>query len=429
LNAITQQKELHAELPFWQHGLAFLVTCAVLISRRPDAVLHAQFFQEDGHTWYADVYNFGWWAGVCRIYEGYHHVFMRLGAALSLLVPLALAPLVLNCIAIVLQALPVNLLLSNRSSAWGSLRFRAVAAGIYLALPNTREMLNNISQSQWPLTLCAFLLLVASPPKGVAARLFDISILLLCGLTGPQCIFLLPIAIFIARRNRDYWRYAGPGVLAATCFVQAWGLLNGGFSSRSHFTLGAGPTMLARILGGQVYLGTILGGNGLATKSSAGVLIFLLCAAAGGTVVVAFCFAESVMQMRLFLLLTLALLAASLVSPTAYPPVGVTVWELLARANGIRYWYFPSLAFAWLLLYGSQSRPFALKTVSAVLLCAMCFGIIRDWRVPPFPDLHFAEDAKRFEAAPAGTEVIFKQNPEGWNMTLVKHAPAQNGFQ
>jgi hypothetical protein len=50
----------------------------------------------------------------------------------------------------------------------------------------------------------------------------------------------------------------------------------------------------------------------------------------------------------------------------------------------------------------------------------MCFGIIRDWRIPAFKDLNWTEDAKRFEAAPPGTVAIFPENPEGWDIRLVK---------
>jgi hypothetical protein len=303
---------------------------------------------------------------------------------------------------------------------WGSLRFRAILVAIYLALPNTREMLNNISQSQWPLTLCAFLLLVASPPKSFWTRLFDISILLLCGLTGPQCVFLFPIAIFLAWKHRERWLFVASGVIALTCFIQAWGLLNGGFSSRPHFALGASPAMLARILAGHVFLETLLGGNSLAKNASPQLLIFMVCVAIGGIAMAAFCFARSPEPMKLFAVLTSALFAVSLLSPTAYPPAGVTMWQMLAGAGGIRYWYFPSIVFAWLLLWGFQSRTTALKTASAVLLCIMCFGIIRDWRIPAFKDLNWTEDAKRFEAAPPGTVAIFPENPEGWDIRLVK---------
>ena len=413
---------LRSSLCFWQHGVIFLIACLILISRRPDAIFHAQFYAEDGHTWFADEYNYGWWSGLWRTYEGYHHLFMRLGAALALLVPLALAPLVMNLIAIGLQALVVNLLLSMRSSAWGSLGFRAILAAVFLALPNTLEMLNNISQDQWPLTLCAFLLLVAQPPKSVSGKVFDLSILLLCGLTGPQCIFLLPIALFLAWKDRNRWPLAAAGVLALTCAVQGWGLLHGGFASRPHGVLGANPEMLVRIVAGQVFLGTLLGANTLAVNSSPHALPWLLCTAILGTVIAAFCFAKSGLPMKLFALLTAALFAVSLISPTAYPPAGMSMWQQLARADGVRYWYFPCLAFAWLLLWGFRSGGDAMKVVSVVLLCVMCFTITFDWRVPPLKDLHFAEAAQRFEAAPAGTSMTFPQNPAGWDMQLVKHS-------
>ena len=420
-----QQPQRKSCLRPWQHAAIFLLSCATLASRRPDAIYNAQFFQEDGHTWFADAYNFGWWAGLCRNYEGYHHVFPRLGAALALLVPLSLAPLVLNLIAIGIQALPANLLLSCRSSQWGSLRFRALLAGMYLVLPNTSEMLNDISQSQWPLTLCAFLLLVAIVPGGVGGRICDLSILLLCSLTGPQCFFLLPIAIFLAWRLRERWRWITAGVLAALCPVQAWSLLNGGFSSRPHFVLGASPALLARILAGNVYLGTLLGGNGLAANQDRRLFLFLIFVAIFATIFVALSYFKSNLSMKLFILLTCMLLAASLISPTSYPPAGDTEWQQLSEAIGIRYWYFPTLAFAWSILFCFRSRTAILRIVSASLLFVMCFGIVRDWRYSAYEDMHFAEYAKRVEAAPAGTVVTIPQNPKGWNLQLVKRSSGQ----
>jgi hypothetical protein len=405
----------------WQHGVVFLLACILSVTRRPDVVFHAQFLHEDGHTWFADVYNYGWWAGVCRTYAGYHHVFPRLGAALALLVPLACAPLVMTLIGICVQVMPVNLLLSSRSSAWGSMGLRTVLSVIYIALPNTREMLNNISQSQWPLALCAFLVLVASPPRSIASRLFDISLLLLCGLTGPQCAFLLPIALFLAWIHRERWMLVAAGVLAATCCIQAWGLLNGGFASRPHSDLGASPAMLIRILAGHVFLGTLLGSNGIAAISSPSSFYVLLCAAVGGLTCVALCWTKAPLPLKLFVLLTAALLTVSLISPTAFPPPGVSMWQLLAQAGGIRYWYFPTIAFAWLLLCGFHNGGQALKRVVIFPLCFMSFGVAREWRIPPMKDLNWAEQAKRFEAAPPGATMTFPENPAGWTLTLIKH--------
>ena len=131
-----------------------------------DAIFHAQFYAEDGHVWFADAYNLGWWHALFRAQDGYFQTLPRLAAALALLAPLSLAPLVLNIAAVAVQALPVNILVSNRSSAWGSLGFRACLAAAYLALPNSREMTISVTSSQWILALCVFLVLTASPPAG-----------------------------------------------------------------------------------------------------------------------------------------------------------------------------------------------------------------------------------------------------------------------
>jgi hypothetical protein len=421
MNAMAKQDQRQIALRAWHHAAVFLLACAVIVSRRPDALFRAQFWNEDGHVFFADAYNFGWWPALFRTYEGYFHACPRLGAALALLVPLSLAPLVLNLIAIGIQALPANLMLSTRSSAWGSLRFRALLAGTYLALPNCWEIDANITNSQWLLALNAFLLLVAFPPRGAAGRFFDLCILLLCGLTGPLCIFLFPVAAFLALRYRDRWRWVEAGVLAATCFVQAWSLFNGGFSSRPHHALGASPAMFARILGGQVYLGALLGSNALAAHAGIARLIVFICIAAGGTIFVFICFFKSSLQIKLLLFFSSMIIAASLIAPTPGQVTGVTVWEVLDTGAAARYWFFPTLAFAWSILWCYRSRTPGLKTVSTVLLCILCCGVALCWRHPAFPDAHFDEYARSFESSPAGTAVTIPESTPGWNLRLVKH--------
>ena len=381
MNDVTENQTRQSRLRAWQHGLVFLLACAVIVSRRPDAVFHAQFYAEDGHVWFADAYNLGWWHALFRAQDGYFQTFPRLAAALSLLAPLALAPMVLNLAALAVQALPVNLLLWSRSSAWGSLRFRALLAIAYLALPNSREMTIAVTSSQWLLALSAFLVLAASPPAGATERAVDLVVLALCGLTGPFCFFLLPIAAFIAWRRGGHWSWIKTGVLFTLALVQAWGLLMIDAGGRSHAALGASPALFLRILGGQVYFAALLGGNDLAANSSHTVFVLLVLAVIAGTSLVAYCFVHTSFSMRLFFVLTAMFLIASLISPAAYPPPGVTRWQLLAEASGIRYWFFPTLACVWSVLWASRSRIEVLQAVSIVLLCVMCFGIVRKLEV------------------------------------------------
>lgn len=415
-----KQEIMQAKFQPWMHAAIFLFACAVIASRRPDAILNAQFWNEDGHVFFADAYNFGWWAALFRTYEGYFHVLPRLGASLALLVPLRFAPLVLNLIAIGLQALPVNLLLSPRSSVWGPFRYRVMLAVAYLSLPNCWEINAIITSSQWTLALSVFLLLVASRPRNAGSRLFDLSVVSLCGLTGPFCILLLPHALFLAWRRRDRWQWATAGVLAAACFIQAWGLLNGGFASRPHYALGAGPVLFARLLAGHVYLGTLIGSNMFAAQAGLGYSIVLTAIAAGGSILVVVCFLRSPLEMKLFLLFCVLILASSLISPTLGSPPGVSAWQFMAMGAGVRYWFFPSLAFAWSILWCFQSRSDVLKVVSVILLCIMCFGVALRWRYPAFRDMHFSEYARRFESAPPGAAVTIPESTPGWNLSLVK---------
>src|SRR5215467_632304 len=86
---------------------AWLASFAILLSRRPDAILNAQFWAEDGKFWFADAYNIG----IRSLWipeAGYFHIFPRLAAYVALAVPLDRAPLVMNLFGIAFQILPVG---------------------------------------------------------------------------------------------------------------------------------------------------------------------------------------------------------------------------------------------------------------------------------------------------------------------------------
>jgi hypothetical protein len=100
-------------------------------------------------------------------------------------------------------------------------------------------------------------------------------------------------------------------------------------------------------------------------------------------------------------------------SPSAYPQAGVSVWQLIAGAGGIRYWFFPSFAFVWSLPWCYRSLRKGSQIFAAFFLVALCFGVARDWRLPAFQHHHFTEAAKQFASAPTGTAVTFQLNPAG----------------
>ncbi|HEY1985224.1 MAG TPA: hypothetical protein VGG85_07445 [Terracidiphilus sp.] len=405
-----------------RHGLIFLFACAVIASRRPDAIFHAQFYAEDGHVWFADAYNLGWWPALFRTWTGYFLTLPRLGASLALLVPLSRVPLLLNLLAISIHALPVNLLLASRSSEWGSFRFRGLLAGMYLALPNSTEVSFGITDANFLLALSTVILILACPPQTNREKALDVLVIVLCGVSGPFCIFLLPVSLFLAWKRGHAWHRVQAAILASCCAVQSWALLFLAPAARAHRVLGASPGLLARILGSQVYLGALLGSNGLSTLSSRWLSLTLVCVAIVGTTFVCICFLKAPMPLKIFLVFAVALFASSLISPVEWGRPDVPVWAVLAGSPGHRYWFFPTLSFAWSLLFCLQSKPPILKVLAGYLVLIMCFGIVRDWRHRAFQETQFSASVQRFEAAPAGSIVTIQEYPQGWDMKLIKRS-------
>ena len=422
-SAIDQASFPEKGIRAWQHLVLFLISYALLISRKPDAIFHAQFWAEDGRVWFADAYNLGPWQPFLRPETGYFQTLPRIAADLSLFVPLLWAPLALNLLALAVHALPVNLLISERSSVWGSLRTRFLLAATYLAIPSSPEISANITNEQWTLAFCAFLLLVASPPESPAVRALDVCCLLLSGLTGPFCLFLLPIAFLLAFRRSGAWRFVPVCILSGCCLIQVIGLTVISPAARSHWgVLGARFDLLIRILGGNVFMGAIIGANNFAGIPGAGAFTILAIAAAIGLIIAAASLRSAPLPIRLMALYATLLLAAALALPSSYAPPGTGQWEMIAKAGAVRYWFLPTLTFIWLLLYGFAGRSELLKIVSAALLFGVLIGIAIQWRRPAFPDLDYPAEVQRINAAPPGDALWIPINPDGWHMRLIKRA-------
>src|SRR5947209_646287 len=153
--------------------IVFVVVAAVVISRRPDALLNPQFYAEDGAVWYAQAYNFGWLHSLTLPQAGYLQTLPRLVAGLSLLVPFGSAPLLMNWAAIGFQVLPVTVLLSSRCSGWAPLWVRGLQALLYLAMPTSREIDAVLSNAQWHLALVACMVAFAHAPTNASWKAFD----------------------------------------------------------------------------------------------------------------------------------------------------------------------------------------------------------------------------------------------------------------
>ncbi len=403
--------------------LVFAAAFAIIILRRPDAVLNPQFWAEDGTLLYADAYNKGVITPLLSpVGAGYLLTFPRLIAAFSQFFPLSWAPLIFNLSAIIIEAIPAALIVSSRFSvSIPDLRIRMFLSFLYLNLPNSWEIHANLINTPTHLALLSFMVLSAGPSSQFFWRILDAVVVLLSGLTGPFCILLTPIAALFWLKRREKESFTLLMLIYACTAIQGTILIMG--NPRPQLPLGATPKLFVEILASQVFLGALIGQRGPQFISYFSTLhnVILILFGMLGLAALINALSKASLELRLFVLYALLLFCAALSSPLVNTTT--SQWPLLLLPGvGGRYWFIPMLAFISVLVWTlrGSSSPIS-RTLAALAFAIMILGIILDWRYPSFKDFNFKENAYQFESAPAGTRATIPINPPGWTMTLIKH--------
>ena len=405
---------------------AFLLGFGIIFSRRPDAILNAQFWAEDGQRWYADAYQFGF---RCLLMPdelgGYFHSVSRLSALVASIFPFSRAPLVMNLCAIAIQILPASIFLSSRFSNI-ALWKRLAAAFVYFALPNTYEVNANATAIQWHLGLLACLVLLAPSTHSWKWNVFDGSVLVLISLDSPIGVVLLPLAATVWWIRRSRGSAISLASLLPGALVQGLTVL----LSRSRPTApnGANVHRFVSILGGQIFMSPLVGNTTLVHMAWRHFPDYIFAretfAFVIGVAILLYALKFAPAELRLFILFGFAILSLSLARPIP-GTMPQPQWELMSfPGHGNRYYFLPSISFMAALLWIASSAPKIPRLIAGVLLLLLPIGIVRDWEYIPFTDLHFKEYASKFEASPPGTKIEIPLNPINaahWTMELTKH--------
>ncbi len=394
--------------------------CAALaLTRRPETITQAQFWAEDGRYWYAQAYAHGW-SVLFATYSGYFVVIYRVVAEASMLLPLHVAPLFFNLVALGIQLLPIVLLMSNRMRS--IIPSRLLALGlcvVYIGIPNATEVFANLTNIQWHLGIASFLVLIAYIPQSRAWRVFDFTVLALTGLSGPLVILLAPIAGFLWWRMRRATQWRNLILLVALSCLQIASIL---FISHFH-RVGSGQPdanglYLLEMVVGQIFTGGLLGQ--MHVNLLYGSVLAMLGALVLGGGIMAYCTLRGPLWLKLCNAYFVILFISMLLSIKPIPGFD-TWWGLANPGGGQRYWYIPM--FIWiinLVWVTFKAKLLPLRIATALLLAILVLvGMPNSWRLPALPDLQFSKHAQAFEQAPAGTHAHIPINP-GWEMDLVK---------
>lgn len=398
-----------------------LISFLIIFSRRPDAILNPQFWAEDGRVWYADAYNHGAIYSFFTPEAGYYQTISRLVAVVSQAFPLGFAPLIFNLAAISCKILVVNFLLSSRlAQIVPSLAGRILIAFVYLALPHSNETHANLTNAQWHLALLSFLIVIAAPSEKTLWKIFDVAIILISALSGPFCLLLLPFAAIKWVKTRENWTIVLMAILAFASLIQLSSLLTTDRPTAQ--PLGASAGLFLKIIGGHLFLNTIIGDRVYSRLFSrpfwnewTAVLVNLI-----GFGLLIYAFLKSNLELRLLIIFSFMIVFGALAFPaiTSDVPQWTAMWK---PGIGSRYWLIPIFCcFVSLLYLAKNAKVSRVRYFSIALLVLSLSGIAADWKYPRFKNLEFQRYVAEFESAPAGQEVSIPINPESWEMRLVK---------
>jgi fatty acid desaturase len=88
---------------------------------------------------------------------------------------------------------------------------------------------------------------------------------------------------------------------------------------------------------------------------------------------------------------------------------------------GGRYFLVPMLAwFATLLVLAGRGGWLVPRLFARGLILCCALGVAADWLFMPYVHTGYHDAAVQFGQAPAGTTVIFEENPLPWQFTLTK---------
>jgi len=392
------------------------------VSRRPDVLFHAQFWAEDGKFWYADAYNLGAITPFLHTAAGYFQTLPRLAALFALMFPLAMAPLALNLIGILIQILPVQFLLSSRCRELGSFTGRCLFAFFYLGLPNSNEMHVDITNAYWRLALLAMLILFSQPGRTMLWNIFDFSVLVLCGLTGPLIIFITPIAgVLYLWGQRTRRRLSLLIVCCIGAGIEVLSVMVAGGSERVvNAVRAATPELFFQILAKQVFLAVLVGRRTVVDYSfdSRWGLFLAVLVVLVGVAIELYVLLRAPLPWKALILFSICTLAGGMAYPMMFSPQ----WPGLLQSGGVRYWFFSLLAFIASLVWMLHERnPAIVRRMAMALLVVTLYGVVQDWGHPRLVDLNFEEYAQAFSELPAGSKFRIPLNPVGWTMVLMKH--------
>jgi hypothetical protein len=384
---------------------AFAVCALAVFSRKPALLVNAQFWGDEAR-WFQNAHETGALSEILAPSLGYLCVYSKLALLPALAVPLRFAPVALGVWAIATQAVVATFLLTGRFAHIAPLRGRLMVTAAMLALPHIDEIIT-ANDTQWMLALLGLAILVASPPKTRAWRVFDVAAVALMSVTGPFSLFLLPLGLIRWATTREPWLAVLLAVIAGGAGIQAVMLTSvlSACVSRPFF-----EPALAIVLGSHVGLfGATLNGALVLQRMGAAAMPIAIVACGAAAAVLVYGAARGSAALRMLVAFGVLVFVAVCQRLACDP--GWTFEDMTVPGFAGRYWYLPKLViavtFIWML---GRQRPLWSRAAAGVAFAAIAILAAVSWQFPPWPDQDFQKYAAEYQRAAPGTIVTIPVN-------------------
>lgn len=399
--------------------VVFISSLLILFLRRPDVIIHAQFWAEDGYFWYSQLYNLGL-QSLFSPENGYFQTISRLTMILTMPFGIIHAPLISNLITLVIRSLLPMFLFTSRFSficTWKKI----FLVMYYLLMPNTGEVHGNITNIHWFLALYILLILIAVPANNKKWHIHDFIILVISSLSGPFSVFVIPyilIKFFYCGIKQQYNEI----IVLIGSIIQIFCIVSTSQASRSASTLDASFSLLSQIVSSKIIFGAILNNSitnhFILNNSLICILLFLIL-----SISLFISFIHGKKEIRGIILFVTLMLCASLSKPMISMTEPQWPLFLLIPNAGERYFIISNILFFSYILYLLPNKPIP-KLKNRFILCIplILIGItIPFFRISPLPNQHYEQQIiEKYYPAPVGSQVIININPPGWTMQLIK---------
>jgi hypothetical protein len=418
---VGRQTGAHLRLPRPVTLVAVLLAAiAIVIAHRVDAFTTPQFYAEDGAQWFSSAYTFGPLQALGISHAGYLQVLSRLGPVIAAPFGIANQPLIYNICGLLIQVAPVLFFLSSRyDTVVPSLAVRLALSAVYLLLP-AAELNVTITNAPFHLVILATLVIVAPEPKRWYWRAFDMTVVVLCGFTGPFVYILLPVTLlcFLIRRRRFTLILAA--LLAIALVAQLYASRAAPRQGGGH--LGASLENFVLILCDRIFLSGVFAEPGhrhvyVAGRPFGVLIATVVCVLAIPIIVLVARRAPS--ELKLFGLVATGIVVAGLLSPLI--SVNGNDWHIMATSDSAaRYFFMARVAWVASLVWAATRLPRVWMTRTAWAAAAIAFASgFPVWGYTPFVNDHWPQEARTIETSAPGTKLMLPVPPgNGWAIDI-----------